>query len=90
MHFLKLRGFDLPDADTLEVQFSRSLPVNRLEVAQTLQAYDGLVSKRDLLTQVPFIEDAQAAIERLLAEGTSASVHVRPVVNGSPALAAGQ
>ena len=71
VHFLKLRGFDLPDADTLEVQFSRSLPVNRLEVAQTLQAYDGLVSKRDLLTQVPFIEDAQAAIERLLAEGTS-------------------
>ena len=74
VHFLKLRGFDLPDADTLEVQFSRSLPVNRLEVAQTLQAYNGLVSKQDLLSQVPFIEDAQAALDRLLAEGTAGSL----------------
>jgi SPP1 family phage portal protein len=69
VHFLRLRGFDLPEADTLEVQFSRSLPVNRLEVAQTLKTYDGLVSKKDLLAQVPFIEDAQAALDRLLGEG---------------------
>ena len=68
-HFLRLRGFALPEADTLEVQFSRSLPVNRLEVAQTLKTYDGLVSKKDLLAQVPFIEDAQAALDRLLGEG---------------------
>ena len=65
VHFLKLRGFDLPDAETLEVQFSRSLPVNRLEVAQTLRTYDGLVPKEDLLAQVPFIEDAKAAYARL-------------------------
>jgi hypothetical protein len=47
------------------VQFSRSLPVNRLEVAQTLRTYDGLVPKEDLLAQVPFIEDAKAAYARL-------------------------
>jgi len=69
VHFLRLRGFQVPDAETMEVQFSRSLPVNRLEVAQTLRAYDGLVAKQDLLTQVPFIEDAQAALDRLLGEG---------------------
>lgn len=68
VHFLKLRGFDLPDAETLEVQFSRSLPVNRLEVAQTLRTYDGLVPKEDLLAQVPFIEDAKAALDRLLGD----------------------
>ncbi len=67
-HFLTLRGFALPDPATLEVAFSRSLPVNRLEVAQTLKTYEGIVPKENLLAQVPFIEDAKAALDRLMAE----------------------
>jgi len=82
VHFLKLRGFDLPDAETLEVQFSRSLPVNRLEVAQTLRTYDGLVPKEDLLAQVPFIEDAKAALDRL----TCAPAHVHPAGSAADGL----
>jgi len=69
LHFLSLRGMDVPKADQVEVFFSRSLPVNRLEVAQTIQAYRGLVPTETLLSQVPFVEDAAAAYEALTAQG---------------------
>ncbi len=69
VHFLKLRGLEVPDALHIEVEFSRSLPVNRLEVARTLQAYQGMVPKEALLSQIPFIEDAHAAYLALTAEG---------------------
>lgn len=41
--------------------FTRSLPANDLEVSQTVMNYAGLVPKELLLTQVPFIEDAEKA-----------------------------
>ena len=40
VYILRLRGFCLPEAEEIGVHFSRSLPVNRLEVAQTLKAYE--------------------------------------------------
>lgn len=33
--------------------------MNRLEVAQTLKAYEGLAPKKLLVGQVPFVEDAE-------------------------------
>ena len=36
--------------------------MNRLEVAQTLKAYEGLAPKKLLVGQVPFVEDAEKAI----------------------------
>lgn len=64
-HFLRLRGYTMPEAGAISIQFSRSLPVNKLEVAQTLKAYEGLVPKRLLVGQIPFVEDAEAAMEAL-------------------------
>ncbi|MEG2603581.1 MAG: phage portal protein, partial [Clostridia bacterium] len=60
--FLRLRGGDVAEAEDVNISFSRSLPVNRLEVAQTVKTYEGLVPKRLLLAQVPFVEDAEAAM----------------------------
>ena len=60
--FLSLRGEPALDADRVQIVFTRSLPVNELEIAQTVNAYRGLVPDRLLLTQVPFVEDARAAL----------------------------
>ena len=60
--FLSLRGEPALDADRVQIVFTRSLPVNELEIAQTVSAYRGLVPDRLLLTQVPFVEDARAAL----------------------------
>jgi len=43
-------GYDL-DADSVSILFSRSLPVNKLESAQTLQALSGLVAQETLAAQ---------------------------------------
>lgn len=65
VYFLRLRGCRLPEAEEIGVHFSRSLPVNRLEVAQTLKAYEGLAPKKLLVGQVPFVEDAEKAMEEM-------------------------
>lgn len=67
--FLALRGEAEVDAGRVEIIFSRSLPVNELETAQTLSAYRGLVPDRLLLSQVPFIGDAQAVLADESADG---------------------
>ena len=57
------------DADRVQIVFTRALPVNELEIAQTVNAYRGLVPDRLLLTQVPFVEDARAAAGEERADG---------------------
>lgn len=56
------------DVDSIQITFKHSLPVNELEIAQTLQAYDGLVPKQLLVGQVPFVEDAEEAVKMMEAE----------------------
>lgn len=67
-HFLTLRGAAAVDADQVQIGFTRSLPVNELEIAQTVATYSDLVPREMLLSQVPFVEDAQAAMEMLKRE----------------------
>ncbi len=64
-HFLAVKGNAALDADSVTMTFTRSLPVNELEVAQTVQAYSGLVPDELLLSQVPFVSDVQAALDKL-------------------------
>ena len=52
----------LIDAGRVQIVFTRALPVNELEIAQTVSTYRGLVPDRLLLTQVPFVEDARAVL----------------------------
>ena len=59
--FLARKGAAALDAEKVQIGFVRSLPVNDLEVAQTLNAYDGLVPRELLLAQVPFVEDVREA-----------------------------
>lgn len=71
--FLTMKGASVVDADAVQINFSRSLPVNNLEVAQMVATYQGLVPSEMLLAQVPFIEDAEAAKEMLVKEHSEAA-----------------
>lgn len=64
-HFLTVAGAPALDADTVSMTFTRALPVNDLEIAQTVQTLQGLVPDQLLLAQVPWVSDVQAALEML-------------------------
>lgn len=66
-HFLAVKGKPALDADAVTMTFTRSLPQNELEQAQTVQAYAGMgiVPDEALMTQVPFISDVADALEKL-------------------------
>jgi len=68
INFLAKKGGAVLDVSDITITFKRSLPVNELEIAQTLQMYSGLVPEELLLSQVPFVEDAKAASEQMATE----------------------
>lgn len=47
-HFLNCRGEAMLDADRVRMRFTRALPVNELEAAQTLRALAGILSAEEL------------------------------------------
>lgn len=63
--FLSKKGGAALDIAQVTITFTRSLPVNDLEIAQMVGTLQGIVPDQILLTQLPFVEDAQAALEQL-------------------------
>ncbi len=57
-HFLQVQGARPLDVESVQMVFSRSLPVNDLEISQTVMNYRGFVPDDVLLTQVPFVQNA--------------------------------
>lgn len=49
----------------INIIFTRNLPVNVLEIAQTINELRGIVSDETLLAQVPFIKDIDAELSRI-------------------------
>lgn len=71
----------LMNADSIVPHFARALPTNVSETAQIVSSLQGVVSKRTLLQQLPFVEDPDAEIEALKQEpaptsGTSSSGNI--------------
>lgn len=64
-NFLKRKGALAIDTDAVQISFTRSLPSNELEIAQTVATYQGMVPQQLLLGQVPFVEDAEEAMAML-------------------------
>lgn len=54
-HFMQVKGVKVSDVNRVQIVFTRALPVNDLEIAQTIQALRGLVPEDVLLSQVPFM-----------------------------------
>lgn len=65
IHFLRVKAVSVPDADEIDIVFKRTLPANELELAQMVAMLSANVPNRVLLEQLPFIDDAHAAIEEL-------------------------
>lgn len=72
LYYLGLQGQVLSEKD-IEVQFSRSLPKNLLELAQIVSTLNGEVSQRTRLSLLPFVEDPEAELEALAAEEETAA-----------------
>lgn len=70
--FLRVKAKKVIDPDEVTITFTRSLPVNELEVAQMVQTLDGIVPTEILLGQVPFVSDVKAALEMIASEKAEA------------------
>lgn len=62
---LEIRGAAKVDLSEIEIKFTRSLPVNELEIAQTAQALSGIVPRETVLGMIPAVTDVTAALEKL-------------------------
>ena len=82
--FLARKGAAALNAEKVQITFSRSLPVNDLEIAQTLATYQGMVPEKLLLAQVPFVEDAEAAGKLLNRERAEAAGRQREAFEITP------
>ena len=67
-HFLGVLARTSLDPETVEMTFTRSLPVNEMETAQMVAQLSGIAPQRALLAQLPFIDDVDAAMEELAAQ----------------------
>jgi len=56
-------GYPTLDAESVQMTFSRGLPVNGLEQAQMVRLLKGLVPDEILLKQIPFVDDAGGALK---------------------------
>lgn len=52
------------------ITFTRNLPVNEVEIAQEINMLRGLVSNKTLVSQLPFVEDADAELEQVALENS--------------------
>jgi SPP1 family phage portal protein len=64
----------------VDITFTRNLPVNESDISAMVQALDGIVSKKTLLSQLSFVEDADAELEQLEKE-TASTIYYTAGVN---------
>jgi SPP1 family phage portal protein len=56
------------DPANVDIIFTRNLPVNEMETAQMVSTLSDMVSRRTLLSQISFVEDADEELKRLQEE----------------------
>lgn len=62
-----------PEAyNDLKIVFTRNIPANTAEEIEAAKALTGIVSKETQLSQLSFVEDVKAEVEKMEAESTSA------------------
>lgn len=70
-NFLAVKGIQVDTAGITPV-FSRAMPKNLLEISQIIANLWGKVSKRTLLSQVPFVDDVDAELKAVEKEAEEA------------------
>lgn len=53
---------------SINISFTRNLPVNESDIADLVSKLDGIVSKKTLVAQLPFVEDPDKEIEQIKVE----------------------
>jgi len=81
-HNLKIKSTDIQKV------FTRNIPKNLVEAADTAQKLQGIVSHETILSTLPFIEDAKSELEKIKAEEDinamkDMNTPIRVDVNGS-------
>ena len=69
-NIIRIKGGGDVNVDDIEMKFTRSLPQNELEIAQTIATLQGTVSNQTLIALLPFVTDAKAEIELLKSENS--------------------
>lgn len=57
------------DYTSIDITFVRNIPANIQETATLIQQLNGIVSKKTLISQLPFVEDADKELNQIEAEG---------------------
>lgn len=89
--FLAIKGEAPLDPETVTMTFTRSLPVNDLEIAQTVQQLQGIVPDKMLLTQIPWVNgDVDGALALLAAQREDDAKRQQRAFGGTTSLAGQQ
>lgn len=67
-NIIRIKGGGDVNIDEIDIKFTRSLPQNELEIAQTIATLQGTISNQTLISLLPFVTDAKAEIELLKSE----------------------
>lgn len=78
-----LRVLSRPSFDWLavDINFTRNLPVNEDDVSAMIKNLNGIVSKKTLVGQLPFVEDPEQEMKQLDAELKSSIFYANPQLN---------
>lgn len=65
----------------VDINFTRNLPVNEDDVSAMIKNLNGIVSKKTLVSQLPFVEDPEQEMKQLDAELKSSIFYANPQLN---------
>ena len=74
----------LIDTSEISIKFRRSLPVNELETAQVVSTLNGTAPLKELLSLLPFIDDADKAMKQLEEEQKNKTENAQAMFMNTP------
>lgn len=72
------------DPAGITAEFTRAMPKNLLEISQYVNNLKGMVSKKTLLSQIPFVDDVEAELEAVEQEAEEAAQLQREIFGAEP------
>ena len=81
-NWLRMMGRANIDHNAITATFSRALPKNLLEISQYVANLQGVVSRKTLLAQIPFVTDPDSEIAEVEAENDEAARRQQEIFRG--------
>lgn len=72
------------DPLTITAEFTRAMPKNLLEISQYVSNLKGMVSKKTLLSQIPFVDDVEAELEAVEQEAAEEMKRQQDMFGNNP------